>query len=87
VATGTGPSSLVAVDLDGDSHLDLVVGNAGSSDVSILHNDGAGGFAATRVPAGGPPSSVVAADLDHDGHLDLTVTTGGPFVTTLLSGH
>ena len=85
VAAGGSPSCVVAVDLDGDTRLDLVVGNAGTNDVTVLHNNGAGGFTAFGVNVGAPPSWLTVADLDHDGHLDITAASANAFVTTMLS--
>jgi cysteine-rich repeat protein len=83
-AAGPGPAALVASDVDGDGRLDLVTGNAGG-DVSVLHADGAGGYAATRFAIGVAPAQVTAADLDGDGRVDLAVTTRSAIVTTLYS--
>jgi hypothetical protein len=61
------------------------VSNAGTNDVTVLHNDGAGGFVAFSAGLGVSPQWVQVADLDHDGHLDVTVASGAAFVTTLFS--
>ncbi|HEY0191174.1 MAG TPA: VCBS repeat-containing protein, partial [Kofleriaceae bacterium] len=85
LAVGAGAASVITGDLDGDGRLDVVVGNATSGDVSILHNDAAGGFGASRISAGGPVSQLTLADLDGDGHADLAVASGQAFVTLLRS--
>ena len=85
VATGPSPSCVVAADVDGDNRLDLVVANAGSGDVSLLHSDGLGGFVAFRAAVGAAPAWVTVADLDHDGHPDITAASNNPFTTTLFS--
>ena len=59
-------------DLDEDGDLDLAFG--GSSGVTTLLGDGAGGFAApvrSPVPVRGAIDFVEPADVDGDGHLDL----------------
>ena len=43
-AVGDIPRSLTAGDLDGDTDLDLAVANQNSFDVTVLLNDGSGGF-------------------------------------------
>jgi hypothetical protein len=77
-AVGDAPSSLAATDLDGDLDQDLVVGNFGSENVTILRNRGNGNFVQ---PASSPEAvdyratGVAAADLDGDGDQDLAVST------------
>ena len=68
-----------------DARIDLVVANAGTNDVTVLHNDGAGGFVAFTAGLGVSPQWVCVADLDHDGHLDIAAASGNPFVTLLFS--
>ena len=61
------------VDLDGDDHLDLVVGRSGA--MVVLWNDGEGRFNETptvlRGPDDQPVYSISAGDPDRDGDLDL----------------
>lgn len=45
---GQSPEDMVAADLDGDDHLDLVVANANTNDLSLLYGRGDGGFEAER---------------------------------------
>ena len=86
-SAGSGPSSVAATDLDGDSDPDLAVANAGSGDVTILRNVGAGDF---TQPASSPEDAensafaVAAANLDGDTDQDLAVANlGGGNVTIL----
>jgi hypothetical protein len=73
------PMSLAVGDFDGDSHPDLVVGGpadpsaASPGYVSVLQNDGHGGFSVgTPYATGGLYTTrVVAADVDADDDLDI----------------
>jgi len=80
----TATISLVAVDLDGDSDRDLVVGDlrtAARGGTSMLYRNDSGTFTAlTQFSAGGAPASVsgvAVADLDGDGTLDIVVSRQG----------
>lgn len=74
--TGTGPESVIAVDLDADGGLELVTANSSGS-VSVLDGDGAGGFL-DRVdwPVGGSLASLAAGHFNPlgDGALDLVAS-------------
>ncbi len=73
-AVGTQPRSVAAADLDGDGDQDLAVANELTEDVTILRNNGAGGFSehpSSPEPVGGEPRSIVVADLDADADQDL----------------
>ena len=77
---GTGPSALVAADLNRDGKPDLAVACTPSDNVVILTNSGTGTFGVTgNVPlsAGAAPSGIVRADFNHDGKLDLAVSAKG----------
>ena len=92
-AVGPKPTSVAAADFNGDDKVDLAVaihGDAvnGDSRVSVLRNDGSGGFlpAVDHDAAIGAPLYVVAADLNGDGHPDLAVTDdANPLVSVLLN--
>jgi hypothetical protein len=65
---------LAAADMNGDTHLDLVVGNW--SNVSLLLNDGAGGYLPPTIHGvSRHVSSVALADLDGDGATDIATTS------------
>jgi hypothetical protein len=77
------PSALVAVDLNGDHHLDLAVTTGDST--AIFLGNGNGTFGAPTYllypdPIEGADGAVhvAAADIDHDGDIDL-VTAAGNF--------
>jgi hypothetical protein len=85
-----GPQSIIAGDLDNDGDLDLAVGNAGTTNVSIFINDGTGGFTQSLPPdspveVGTTPQTVIVGDWDGDGDLDLAVTTAGDRVRVLFN--
>ncbi|MHC5848603.1 FG-GAP-like repeat-containing protein [Nostoc sp.] len=72
---GTNPNSVTAADIDGDGKKDLVVANSDDNNVSVLLNDGSGGFGtATNYTVGTNPNAVAVADFDGDGKLDFVVT-------------
>ena len=77
IAVGRQPSDVAIADVDGDRHADLVVGNGGSRDVSVLLGDGRGAF---RAAPGSPLAVGIAAhlvalgDFDRDGKTDLAIT-------------
>ncbi|HEX5011640.1 MAG TPA: VCBS repeat-containing protein [Planctomycetota bacterium] len=71
-----GPVDLLAQDLDASGAPDLVTANLGDNSVSVLRDDGAGGFLPhLDFPAGFGPEAVAAADLDGDARPDLALPT------------
>jgi hypothetical protein len=67
--TGTNPSGMAVTDLTGSGHLDLVVSNSGSGNISVfMHGATAGTFQpAVSISTGGQPNQVVAGDLTGSG--------------------
>lgn len=91
VAAGREPADVRAATLDADDDVDLVVANHETSHVTVLLNDGRGGFA----PAPGSPFAtgarphlhgVVAADFDGDGRNDLAVESADAHEVLVLRG-
>ena len=82
---GVDPADVVAADVNGDGHPDLIVADYGSPQVAVLMNNGNGTFATPvfySVPT--PPDSIAVADLNGDGHPDIAaVGPGGDFVSVL----
>ena len=71
-----GPVDLVAQDLDGSGAPDLVTANLGDNSVSVLRDDGAGGWLPhLDFAAGFGPEALAAADLNGDGQADLALPT------------
>ncbi len=75
--TGTDPVALAVADLDGELIPDLVVANAGSNDVSVLHGQGTGSswtmIPGPRIKTDAGPSAVVVGNFLGTGQLDLAV--------------
>ncbi len=84
--SGWGLDSIIALDLNGDTLVDLVAGNRSNQSVSVLIGNGDGSFQA-GVPfgAGDGPDSVAAADINGDGFPDVvTPNYYGDDVSVLL---
>ena len=65
---GTWPSAPVAVDLEGDADLDLVVSNMHTKFLSALLNDGVGRFdQRIQVPLPHDAGTMTSVDFDGDG--------------------
>ncbi len=66
------PQMVAIGDIDGDTHLDIAVANAGSANVTVALGDGLG-----QLPIGGQfaapfePYTVGLADMNADSHLDM----------------
>ena len=95
-STPNGPSSVTAVDIDGDGRPDLIASNSAfaipSNTVSVLLNTTAPGasapsFATQQAFATGEyPHSVIATDINGDGKLDIVVAnTGNGTISVLLN--
>ncbi|HXS68562.1 MAG TPA: VCBS repeat-containing protein [Candidatus Polarisedimenticolia bacterium] len=85
---GNHPQAVVAADVNNDGRFDLISAdyyNGPGNTLSILTNDGAGGFVLACLTAG-DPYSVVTADVNKDGYLDL-ISAGGARVTVLTNNH
>lgn len=69
-----GPTSLATADVNHDGAVDLICANLYSQfhTLTVLTNDGRGGFATASTPSvDGAPVSVVAGDVNQDGWVDL----------------
>jgi alpha-tubulin suppressor-like RCC1 family protein len=77
---------MVAADLNGDGKVDLACVNASGNYVSVLTNNGSGGFVASgNYSVGVYPLSVIAVDVNGDGKLDLICANSGGNTLTVLT--
>ncbi len=65
------PDGLEAVDIDGDSLVDLIAYSGADSSVTVFRNDGIGAFdTPSIIHTDSPPTSVQLRDFDDDGKID-----------------
>jgi hypothetical protein len=88
---GSGPVSVAAADLNKNHLMDLICANAGSGNgntLSVLTNDGSGGFALASSPVVGHGAhSVVAADVNGDGWIDLICANASDNTVSVLTNN
>jgi hypothetical protein len=83
-AVGYHPYCVATADVNGDGKLDLVSANGGANTLTVLTNNGSGGFGSNATLNVGPtPNCVVAADINHDGQVDLISADYGNSLTVL----
>ena len=75
-------------DFNSDSHLDIVVANSESDNVSVLLGNGNGSFAnQTRYSTVSLPQSVAAGDFNNDSRLDIVIANVGSDCVSVLLGN
>jgi len=88
LSSGSSPENVVAVDVNGDGKLDLVSADFGDDTLTVLINDGSGGFASSSTlsvgVAGSEPNAVAAADVNGDGTPDLISANYGTSTLSVL---
>ena len=68
--------------------MDLICVNNGDNNLSLLTNNGSGGFVLSGTyPVGGNPRMVAAADVNGDGKLDLICANGNDNTLTVLTNN
>ncbi len=87
-ATGANPSSLIAAEVNGDTHPDLVVANEDDDNISYLQNKGSAAFKARvnlALAAGDTtPVDLGGGDFDNNGTTDLVVLNKDSATVTIL---
>ena len=69
------PWGMTLADVTGDGMLDIVTANTQNDTVSVLPNDGAGGFGTFfNFDSGAHPGSVAVADINEDGKVDIVTS-------------
>lgn len=87
-ATGAGLEWVAIWDLNNDGHKDLVTANYFSNSISVLLNNGAGGFLPrTDYAVGAGPFTVVVTDLNNDIQADLLVANFAAGTISVLLGN
>jgi len=95
VKVGGGPFSVAVSDLDNDGDIDIVTANSNSNvnTVSLLLNDGLGGFGSLRdlplpvgISVGLRPFFITTGDLNGDQHIDIVTANFGSSNVSVLFG-
>jgi hypothetical protein len=93
LTVGGYPWAVALGDVNGDTHLDVVLMGLYPSELRVHLGDGAGSFGPAAPYAGAAVSgsrygktSVALADLDHDGDLDAVADDGTNFVQVFVNG-
>lgn len=85
--TGTAPSEVTAVDVNGDTLRDLITANRTDSTVSVLLAKSGGGYAPkVDYPVGTAPAGVQVGDLNGDGKPDLVTANADTDSVSVLLG-
>ncbi|MDA1049213.1 MAG: S8 family serine peptidase [Planctomycetota bacterium] len=87
VGTGAFPAAVVAADFDNDRSVDIAIANRLADQVSIILNNGDGGFATIHtIDVGERPTALATGDVNGDGDVDLFVANESSGDVSLLLG-
>ncbi len=76
---GSQPQGVVSGDINGDGKMDLMCANYAANTVSVLTNNGSGGFVlAATLSSGIGISGLTAADVNGDGKMDILAGNAAP---------
>lgn len=85
---GSQPHSVAAADVNSDGKPDLIIANSGANNLTVLTNNGSGGFvAAATLGVGYAPDWVIAVDVNGDGKPDLVSANSGNISLTVLTNN
>jgi len=87
-SVGNMPTSVIAADVNGDGKVDLISANENTGNLTVLTNNGNGGFGFNATyPTVAEPTSVTAADINGDGAVDLIVASANGSHLTVLTNN
>ncbi len=83
---GDRPAAVIAADINNDGLDDLISANNVQNDVTILTNDGDGGYVRSQATVGSGPVSMVEGDFNLDGNIDIAVANSHSGTVSILQG-
>jgi hypothetical protein len=87
-SVGNAPWGVTAADVKGDGKVDLICANSEDDTLTVLTNNGSGGFVvASTLSVGTSPYPVTAADVNGDGKVDLICANWDDGTLTVLTNN
>lgn len=90
VSIGVSPSAVVLQDVDGDGHADIVTANSTADSLTVVPNDGNGGFGGMQttvaLSSGDGPVDLASGDLEPGPAMDLAAACNGSDTLRILDG-